>query len=175
MERIEETRNLPKYMTDNLDWIGSTFAGDEGFVRPCALFTLLLTIPQLSILSRVSYTCPPHREDRSLGHRRQHFVRSRQEFVVQHWLYCWCHCMGTVVRKLPHLTPRTSPRQVFSPTRKHVSTLTVFLLHTRYRHIAPNGHRGRESNDFCAPHRPTSADQLLRRAVFFGIRRAYCP
>ena len=53
MERIEETRNLPKYMTENLDWIGSTFAGDEGFVRPCALFTLLLTIPQLFILSTV--------------------------------------------------------------------------------------------------------------------------
>jgi hypothetical protein len=31
MERIEETRNLPKYMTENLDWIGSTFAGDEGY------------------------------------------------------------------------------------------------------------------------------------------------
>jgi hypothetical protein len=117
MERMEKTRNLPKYMTDHLDWIGSTFAGDEGFVRRiCALFASLLTFPQLSILSRDSYTCPPHREDRSLGYRRQHFIQSRQEFVVQHCLYCWCHCMGTVVRKLPHLTPRTCPRQVFSPT-----------------------------------------------------------
>jgi hypothetical protein len=48
MERMEKIRDLPKYMTDHLDWIGSTFAGDEGFVRPiCALFASLLTIPQL--------------------------------------------------------------------------------------------------------------------------------
>jgi hypothetical protein len=48
MERLEKTRNLPKYMNDHLNWIGSTFAGDEGFVRSIsALFTLLLTIPQL--------------------------------------------------------------------------------------------------------------------------------
>jgi hypothetical protein len=87
MERLEKTGSLPKYVNDHLNWIGSTFAGDGGFVRRiCALFTSLLTIPQLSILSRVSYTCRTHREDRSLGYRRQHFVRSRQEFVVQHCL-----------------------------------------------------------------------------------------
>jgi hypothetical protein len=89
MERMEETGSLPKYMTDHLKWIGSTFAGDKGFVRRiCALFSSLLTISQLSILSKVSYTCPPHREDRSLGYRRQHFVRRREKFVVQHRLRC---------------------------------------------------------------------------------------
>jgi hypothetical protein len=48
MERLEKTGSLPKYMTDHLKWIGSTFVRDEGFVRRiCALFTSLLTIPQL--------------------------------------------------------------------------------------------------------------------------------
>ena len=41
-----------------------------------------LTILQLFLPSRVSYTCRAHREDRSLGYRRQHFVQSRQKFVV---------------------------------------------------------------------------------------------
>jgi hypothetical protein len=46
MERMEKTGSLPKYMTNHLDWIGSTFA--KGFVcRICALLTSLLTIPQL--------------------------------------------------------------------------------------------------------------------------------
>src|SRR6266566_4858257 len=123
MERLKKTGSLPKYMNDHLNWIGSTFVGDERFVRRiCAPFSSLqfLTIPQLSIPSRLSYTCPPHCEDRSLGYRRQHFDRSRQQFVVQGRLYCWCYSMGTVVRKLPHLTPRTSPRQVFSSTRKYI-------------------------------------------------------
>jgi hypothetical protein len=89
MERMEETGNLPKYMDDHLNWIGSTFVGDKWFVRRiCALFASLLNIPQLYILSKGSYTCPPHREDRSLGYRRQHFVRSRQKFVVQGRLCC---------------------------------------------------------------------------------------
>jgi hypothetical protein len=43
--------------------------------------------------------------------------------------------MGTVVRKLRHLTPRTSPRQVFSPTRKYVfytySLLIAYQLPVR--------------------------------------------
>jgi hypothetical protein len=48
MELMEKTASLPKYMTDNFNWIRSTFAGDEGFFRHiCALFTSLLTIPQL--------------------------------------------------------------------------------------------------------------------------------
>jgi hypothetical protein len=38
--------------------------------------------------------------------------------------------MGTVVRKLPHLTPRTSLRQVFSPTRKYVfDTYSLFIAY----------------------------------------------
>jgi hypothetical protein len=89
MERMEETGSLPKYMDDHLNWIGSTFAGDKRFVRRiCALFSFLPTIPQLSILSKQSYTRPPHREDRSLGDRRQHFVRRREKFVVQDRLCC---------------------------------------------------------------------------------------
>jgi hypothetical protein len=97
MERMEQTGSLPEYMHDHLDWIGSTFArrhrlsmgslftdsDDQGFVRRiCALSTSLLTILQLCLPSRVSYTYRAHREDRSLGYRRQHFVRSRQKFVV---------------------------------------------------------------------------------------------
>jgi hypothetical protein len=164
MERLEKTAGLSEYMDDHVKWIGSTFA-DEGFVRRiCALFASLLTIPQLSILSSVSYTCRAHREDRSLGYRRQHFVRSRQQFVVQHCL-CWCHSMGTVVRKLPHLTQRTNPRQVLVPHESMLLTLTVFLLHASYWCIAPNGHRGRESNHFYAPHRSTPADRVPRLAV----------
>ena len=47
MERINKTGNLPKYMDNHLNWIGSTFV-PEGFVRHiCALFTSLLTVPQL--------------------------------------------------------------------------------------------------------------------------------
>jgi hypothetical protein len=131
MERMKETGSLPKYMNDHLKWIGSTYAGDKGFVRRiCTLFSSLPTIPQLWILSKGSYTCPPHREDRSLGYRRQHFVRSCPKIVVQHHLGCWCHCMGTVVHKLRHLTPRTSPRQVFSPTRKYVfDTYSLFIAY----------------------------------------------
>jgi hypothetical protein len=83
MERMEKTGSLPKYMTNHVDWIRSTFAGDEGSVcRNSALFPSLLTIPQLSLLSRVSYTCRAHSEDRSLGYRRQHLIRSRPQFVV---------------------------------------------------------------------------------------------
>ena len=64
MERLEKICSLPKYMNDHLDWIGRTFVGDEGFVRRiCVLFSPLLTIPQLRILSTVSYTCRAHRED----------------------------------------------------------------------------------------------------------------
>ena len=63
--------------------MGSTSADDQGFVRHiCALFTSLLALPQLVLRSRVSYTRRAHREDRSLGYHRQHFVRSRQKFVV---------------------------------------------------------------------------------------------
>jgi hypothetical protein len=48
MERMKKTARLPKYMDNHLNWIGSTFAGDEGFVRRiCALFSSFLTIPQL--------------------------------------------------------------------------------------------------------------------------------
>jgi hypothetical protein len=88
-ERLEETGDLPEYMNDHLSWIVSTFASVKGFVRRiCALFSSLLTIPQLSILSTVCYTCCAHLEDRSLGYRRQHFVQSRQKFVVQHRPCC---------------------------------------------------------------------------------------
>jgi hypothetical protein len=86
MERLEETGSLIEYMNNYLIWIASTDTGR--FVRRiCAFFSLLLTIPQPSILSTVSYTCRTHLEYRSLGYRRQLFVRSRQKFVVQHRPY----------------------------------------------------------------------------------------
>ena len=44
--------------------------------------------------------------------------------------------MGTVVRKLPHLTPRTTPRQVFSPTRKYAYSLIYCILVTGAVHPA---------------------------------------
>ena len=47
MERMKKTRSLPKYMTYQINRIGDTFAGVEGFVRRiCTLFTSFLTIPQ---------------------------------------------------------------------------------------------------------------------------------
>jgi hypothetical protein len=57
MERLKRTSFLPKYMKDHVNWIESTFTGRDkkGSVRRiCALFFSLLTIPQISILSRVS-------------------------------------------------------------------------------------------------------------------------
>jgi hypothetical protein len=75
------TISLSKYMEEHIDWIESKFT-ERSVRRIVALFSSLLTIPQLSILSRVSYACHAHRKDRSLGNRRQHFVRSRQRCVV---------------------------------------------------------------------------------------------
>jgi len=47
MEGMEKTGGLSKYMNDNLNWIRSTFTGEDGFVyRIRALFSSLLTIPQ---------------------------------------------------------------------------------------------------------------------------------
>ena len=71
MERLEKTASLLKYMNDHFNWIGRTFAG-RLVPRIRALFASLRTIPQLSILSTVSYTCRAHRKDRSLGNRCQH-------------------------------------------------------------------------------------------------------
>jgi hypothetical protein len=68
------------------------------------------------------------------------------------------------------LISRSGPRpsKFLVPHESIVLTLTVFLLHNR--------HQGRESNHFCAPHRPTSADKLLGQAViwvFCGARTDY--
>ena len=133
MERVEKTGNLSKYMEDHVDWIESTFGRDnEGSVRRIfEVFFSLLIIPQVSILSGISYTCHGHREDRSLGYRHKHIVRSHRKCVVQHWL-CWCRSMGRVVQKLTHFTHRTSPRHVFSPTDSTFLTLTVFYGITSY-------------------------------------------
>jgi hypothetical protein len=47
-EGMKKTGSPSKYMNDNLNWIGSTFTGDNVFVhRIRALFSSLLTIPQL--------------------------------------------------------------------------------------------------------------------------------
>jgi hypothetical protein len=55
--------------------------------------------------------------------------------------------MGTVVRRLHHLTQRTIPRQVFSPTRKYVfHTYILFIAYPVGAH--PTGIEGANQTIF---------------------------
>jgi hypothetical protein len=59
--------------------------------------------------------------------------------------------MGTLVRKLAHLTPRTSPRRVFSPTRKYVfDTYIFFIAHQILVHCTQRASRARIKRFLCA-------------------------
>jgi hypothetical protein len=156
------------------NWIETTYNQKGSVRRICALFASLLTIPQLSILSTVSYTCRAHREDRSLGYRHQQFVRSRQKCVVQPYLSCWWLSIGKVVHKLPQLTQRT-PRHVFSPTRKYVfNTYSLFVAYQILVKCTQQASRARITPFFCAASpnvRPRACSQSGYLGLLKNIRQ----
>jgi len=145
--------HLPKYMEDHASWIESTFTGRDKERYQFSQESLML-VTRTTKTDRWAIAVNTSSEvvkDVSFN------IASE---VVDANLWGEWSTSSLISRSGP------VPGEFLVPDESMFLTLNVFLLHTSQRCIAaPNGHRWRGSNHFCAQHCPTSAGEILRGEV----------